>query len=65
MKGFTCIKCCNVQKRERTKVRMKTDDEFRKHMNRKNYEIRTLKDLSQGIQYIEPIGPFIPISPIY
>ena len=35
------------------------------YRDRKNYEIRTLKDLSQGIQYIEPIGPFIPISPIY
>ena len=35
------------------------------YRNKKNYEIRTLKDLSPAIQYIEPIGPFTPISPIY
>lgn len=35
------------------------------YRDRKNYEIRTLNDLSQTIQYIEPIGPFVPISPIY
>ena len=35
------------------------------YRDRKNYEIRSLKDLSQAIQYIEPIGPFVPISSIY
>mgnify|MGYP000166888917 CR=1 FL=1 len=35
------------------------------YRDRKNYEIRSLKDLSQTIQYIEPIGPFVPISSIY
>jgi hypothetical protein len=35
------------------------------YRDRKNYEIRTLKDLSQTIQYIESIGPFVPINPIY
>ena len=35
------------------------------YRDRKNYEIRSLKDLSQSIQYIEPIGPFVPISSIY
>ena len=35
------------------------------YRNKRNYEIRTLKDLSPAIQYIEPIGPFTPISPIY
>ena len=34
------------------------------YCDRKNYEIRTLKDLSQPIQNIEPIGPFITITPI-
>jgi hypothetical protein len=32
------------------------------YRDRKNYEIRTLKDLSSPIRYIEPIGPFEPIS---
>ena len=55
MKGFTCIKCCNVQKRERTKLRMKTDDEFRKHMNRKNYE-RKLRRMEQDEEYSKRIN---------
>lgn len=32
------------------------------YRDRKNYEIRTLKDLSSPIKYIEPIGPFEPIA---
>ena len=32
------------------------------YRDRKNYEIRTLKDLTSPIKYIEPIGPFEPIS---
>jgi len=32
--------------------------------NRKNYEIRGLKDLSGPIIYLDPIGPFIPITPV-
>ena len=35
------------------------------YRDKKNYEIRTLKDLADPIKYIEPIGPFEPIEPIY
>ena len=35
------------------------------YTDKKNYEIRGLKDLVQNYQYIEPIGPFVPISPVY
>lgn len=52
MKGFTCIKCCNIQKWERTKERMKTDDEFRKRINRKSYE-RRLRRLEEDVEYRE------------
>jgi hypothetical protein len=50
MKGFTCKKCCNIQKRERTKERMKTDDEFRKLKNRKAYE-RRLRRMEEDEEY--------------
>ena len=33
--------------------------------DRKNYEIRGLKDLQEPYRYIDPIGPFVPISPVY
>jgi len=55
MKGFTCLKCCNVQKRERTKVRMKTDEEYRKLMNRKSYE-RRLRRMEQDEEYSKRIN---------
>ena len=35
------------------------------YRDRKNYEIRGLRDLQEPYRYIDPIGPFIPISPIY
>ena len=33
--------------------------------DKKNYEIRGLKDLQEPYRFIDPIGPFVPISPIY
>jgi hypothetical protein len=33
--------------------------------DRKNYEIRGLKDLQEPYQFIDPIGPFVPITPVY
>ena len=33
--------------------------------DRKNYEIRGLKDLQEPYRYIDPIGPFVAISPVY
>jgi len=35
------------------------------YRDRKNYEIRGNKDLTEPTKYIDPIGPFIPISQIY
>jgi hypothetical protein len=35
------------------------------YRDRKNYEIRGLKDLRDTYSYIDPIGPFEPIQPIY
>ena len=35
------------------------------YRDKKNYEIRGLKDLRDTYTYIDPIGPFQPISPIY
>ena len=35
------------------------------YMDKKNYEIRGLKDLTQPYKYIDPIGPFVPIAPVY
>ncbi len=35
------------------------------YRDRKNYEIRGIKDLREPMKYIDPIGPFVPISPIY
>ena len=35
------------------------------YRDRKNYEIRGLKDLQEPYRYIDPIGPFTPISPVY
>jgi hypothetical protein len=35
------------------------------YLDRKNYEIRGLKDITEPYQYIDPIGPFTPISPVY
>ena len=29
---------------------------------RKNYEIRGLKDLQEPVRYLDPVGPFVPIS---
>ena len=34
------------------------------YRDRKNYEIRGLKDLTEPIRYIDAIGPFQPIVPI-
>ena len=34
------------------------------YTSKKNYEIRGLNDLSDPIRYIDPIGPFVPISQI-
>ena len=34
------------------------------YKDRKNYEIRGLKDLTDEIRYIDPIGPFEPIAPV-
>jgi len=55
MKGFTCKKCCNIQKRERTKKRMKDDDEFRKLKNRRDYE-RKLRRMEQDEGYKERLS---------
>ena len=35
------------------------------YRDKKNYEIRGLKDLRDTYTYIDPIGPFRPIQPIY
>ena len=35
------------------------------YKDKKNYEIRGLKDLRQPVTYIDLIGPFQPITPIY
>ena len=35
------------------------------YRDRKNYEIRGLKDLQEPYRYIDPIGPFSPIAPVY
>ena len=35
------------------------------YRDKKNYEIRGLKDLRDTYTYIDPIGPFQPIQPIY
>jgi hypothetical protein len=35
------------------------------YRDKKNYEIRGNKDLTEPIKYIDPIGPFTPISQIY
>ena len=35
------------------------------YTDRKNYEIRGIKDLQEPYSYIEPIGPFNPIKPVY
>jgi hypothetical protein len=35
------------------------------YRDKKNYEIRGLKDLTEPTKYIDQIGPFQPISPIY
>ena len=35
------------------------------YRDRKNYEIRGLKDLRDTYTYIDPIGPFQPILPVY
>jgi hypothetical protein len=34
------------------------------YTSKKNYEIRGLNDLYTGVQNIESIGPFVPISPV-
>ena len=34
------------------------------YSSKKNYEIRGSNDLFSGVQSIEPIGPFIPITPV-
>jgi hypothetical protein len=33
--------------------------------DKKNYFIKGLKDLSEPYSYIDPIGPFVPIEPVY
>lgn len=33
--------------------------------DKKNYEIRGLKDLQQPYEYIDVVGPFVPINPVY
>ena len=35
------------------------------YTDKKNYEIRGLKDIQDPYQYIDPIGPFTPITPVY
>jgi len=35
------------------------------YTHRLNYEIRGIKDLQESYEYIDPIGPFVPISPVY
>ena len=35
------------------------------YRDRKNYEIRGLKDLTEPNSYIDLIGPFTPITPVY
>jgi hypothetical protein len=35
------------------------------YKDKKNYEIRSIKDLTEPVKYIDLIGPFEPISPIY
>ncbi len=35
------------------------------YRDRKNYEIRGIKDLREPFRYIDPIGPFVPISTVY
>ena len=34
------------------------------YTSKKNYEIRGLNDLFAGVKSIEPIGPFVPITPV-
>ena len=35
------------------------------YRDKKNYEIRGLKDLTDSYKFIDPIGPFEPIQPVY
>jgi hypothetical protein len=35
------------------------------YRDKKNYEIRGIKDLQEPYRQIEPIGPFVPINPVY
>ena len=35
------------------------------YRDKKNYEIRGIKDLREPTKFIDPIGPFVPIAPIY
>lgn len=35
------------------------------YSDRKNYEIRGLKDLTDDSRPVDPIGPFEPITPVY
>jgi hypothetical protein len=34
------------------------------YMDKKNYQIKGIKDLREPYEYLDPIGPFIPITPI-
>jgi hypothetical protein len=35
------------------------------YTQKKNYEIRGLKDITQSLNPVDPIGPFSPIAPVY
>jgi hypothetical protein len=35
------------------------------YTDKKNYEVRGIKDLQESYEYIDPIGPFNPIKPVY
>lgn len=35
------------------------------YRDRKNYYLKGLKDLTESYSYIDPIGPFVPITPVY
>jgi hypothetical protein len=35
------------------------------YRDRKNYYLKGLKDLTESYGYIDPIGPFVPITPVY
>ena len=35
------------------------------YTDKKNYYLKGLKDLTEPYRYLDPIGPFVPIMPVY